>query len=124
MLVLQHVGQLDTDSPHAVARPIENDAVRIRVRGQATSSLDEVRDPFRLCLECVSTGVLHLAGDDSSSLELPVWLTQDQHVVVWLNGYFGVWPGRSRQPRRPQILSVRSAVEDVARVERNAESRG
>src|SRR3954469_12380948 len=120
MLVLQDVGQLDTDSSHPIACPIENHAVGVGILGQATRALDEIRDLFSLCLERISTGVFHLAGNDSGSLELPVWLTQNKHVIVRLNGDFRVWPGRSRQSRRAQILAVRSALEDVARVERNA----
>ena len=119
--ILEYVGKLDSDATDSVPRPVEHHAVRVPIRREPAGACDEIGNFFRLGLERVSAGITNFAGDHRGALQLPVGLPQDQNVVVGLDDDLGVRTRRRGQARRAEVLPIRRALEDVARVQRNSE---
>ena len=69
----------------------------------------------------VGAGESHLALNRHRALKLPIRLAHDQHVVVRLEGDFGRSTRDCRQTRRSRVLAIRSAVEEIRRIQRHAD---
>src|SRR5437899_2594792 len=116
----KNIAQLYSDSSYSVCRSNKYHAVGVSVFRKSARTGNKIGQAFGLCLQSVPTGESYFAPYRGCALQFPIWLPHDEHIVVGLHCNIRIRPRRGWHAWRPEVLPIRSALEQVARVERNA----